>query len=183
MPGFNSAKISFLRPHRKIYKYCARTEIMAYTEVKEKNGKKYYYRVRTLRDGKKFKKERIYLGKNLLKIDLSLKESEADQKFNLPNRDKQGKIIEKIKPKIIAVLKKSKIKKAGIFGSYIRGGHKKNSDIDIVIQPVKNMSLLDISGLKIELEKVLGKKVDLVSYKYIHPYLKNRILKSEIRII
>ena len=45
------------------------------------------------------------------------------------------------------------------------------------------MSLLDISGIKIELEESLGKKVDVVSYKYIHPYLKKRILKSEVKII
>ena len=70
-----------------------------------------------------------------------------------------------------------------MFGSYARGEQKKDSDIDILIQPSKNMSLLDISGLKIELEKVLGKKVDIVSYNYIHPYLKDAILKTEIKII
>lgn len=50
---------------------------MAYTEIKEKNRKKYYYRVRTLREGKKFKKKRIYLGKNLSKKDLSKKEENS----------------------------------------------------------------------------------------------------------
>jgi len=47
---------------------------MAYTELKQKNEKKYYYRVRSIREGKKFKKERIYLGKNLSKNDLHIKE-------------------------------------------------------------------------------------------------------------
>ena len=65
----------------------------------------------------------------------------------------------------------------------MRGGQTKKSDIDILIQPAKDMSLLDISGLKIELEKILGRKVDIVSYRYIHPYLKDRILKSEEKII
>ncbi len=45
------------------------------------------------------------------------------------------------------------------------------------------MSLLDISRLKIELSSTLGKKVNLISYKYIHPYLKRKILKNEVRII
>jgi len=93
------------------------------------------------------------------------------------------KNIDKIKTKIIKILKKYNIKKAGLFGSYIRGEQKESSDIDILIQPAKDMSLLDISGLKIELENVLGKKVDIISYKYIHPYLKDRILKNEIKII
>ncbi len=92
-------------------------------------------------------------------------------------------LLSDIKPKIVRILRRQGIKKAGIFGSYVRGEQKKKSDIDILIQPAKDMSLLDFSGLKIELEEVLNIKVDLVSYKYIHPYLKKRILESEVRII
>ncbi|MEK6913101.1 MAG: nucleotidyltransferase family protein [Nanoarchaeota archaeon] len=96
---------------------------------------------------------------------------------------KDKKSIEPIKSKIIKILKKHGVVRAGIFGSYARGEQNEKSDIDILIQPSENMSLLDLSGLKIELEENLGRKVDLVSYKYIHPYLKERILESEMRII
>ncbi len=44
------------------------------------------------------------------------------------------------------------------------------------------MSLLDFVGLKIELEDMLGKSVDLVEYKAIKPIIKDGILQSEIRI-
>jgi len=153
---------------------------MVYTEIKERNGKRYYYRVRSIRDGKKFKKERIYLGKDLSKEKLSIKEGTADDKLTVK---KNSIALDKIVPKIRQILKKNKIKRAGIFGSYARGDFKKNSDIDILIMPPKDMSLLDISGIKIELEDNLNKKVDLVSYNYIHPSLKENILKSEVKII
>jgi len=52
---------------------------MVYTEIKEKNKKKYYYRVRSSREGKKFNKERIYLGVNLRIGDLKKKEEQADK--------------------------------------------------------------------------------------------------------
>jgi uncharacterized protein len=91
--------------------------------------------------------------------------------------------LQKLKPMIVRILKKNGIKKAGVFGSYARGEQKKKSDIDILIQPARNMSLLDFSGLKIELEETLQMKVDLVSYKYIHPYLKDKILAGEVRIL
>ena len=91
--------------------------------------------------------------------------------------------LEDMKKKIRKILKKYGIVRAGIFGSYARGEQKKNSDVDLLIQPTKDMSLLDLSGLKIELEEILGKKVDLVSYKYIHPKLKERILNSEVSIL
>ena len=152
---------------------------MTYTEIKERNGRRYYYRVASVRNGNKISKKRIYLGANL-KEDLADKESEADKRILSKKRVDN---LNNIKSKIIPILKKNRIKKAGIFGSYSRGEQKKDSDIDILIEPAENTSLLDISGLKIELEKPLGKKVDIVSYKYIHPYLKKKILDSEIRII
>jgi len=52
---------------------------MAYTEIQEKKGKKYYYRVRSIRKGKKVSKEREYLGIDLNKSELSLEEKKADK--------------------------------------------------------------------------------------------------------
>ena len=152
---------------------------MAYTEIKTRNKKKYYYRVLSVRDVKKINKKRIYLGMNLNKKELSSKEKIADDRLK---SNKKLNSIEKIKPKIIEILKKNKIKKAGIFGSYATGKQKKNSDIDILIEPTKNMGL-EFVGLSFELEEKLGKKVDLVTYNGISPYLKERILNEEVRIL
>lgn len=58
---------------------------MAHTEIQEKNGRKYYYRAKSVREGKKVKKERIYLGVNLTKEELKKKEKEADRKLNVFN--------------------------------------------------------------------------------------------------
>jgi len=129
--------------------------------------------------GKKFKKQRIYLGVNLTKKELKGKEEQADKKLMI---DKINKNLDKIKPKIIQVLKKNKIKKAGIFGSYAKGEQKKNSDIDILVEPPKGIGF-GFAGIEIELEKKLGKKVDLVTYKYISPSIKKRVLNEEIRIL
>ena len=87
-----------------------------------------------------------------------------------------------LKDKIIKILKKNKVTKAGIFGSYARGEEKKNSDIDILIQPPKGIGW-GFVGIKSELEDALRKKIDLVSYMAIHPLLKERILNEEVRII
>ena len=93
----------------------------------------------------------------------------------------ENKNIKEIKKKIIRILKKNKVVRAGIFGSYATGEQKKNSDIDILIE--FNGSLLDLVGLEMELKKILKIKVDLLTYGGISPYLKDRILNEEIRII
>jgi len=94
------------------------------------------------------------------------------------------KDIEEIKKKIVPLLKKNKIVRAGIFGSYARGEQKKNSDIDVLIKvQAKKFSLLDLVHLEFELEKILRKKVDLLTYNSINHLLKERILNEEIKII
>ena len=175
-------KKSFARLHKRFINVVPVQYLMAYTEIKERNGKKYFYRVISIRKGEKISKKRKYLGVNLLKKELSLKEKEADKTFNLKNKNRKKEIIEKIKPKIIKILKKNNIKKAGIFGSYAKGKAKKNSDIDIIIKPAKNMGF-KFAGLEIQLAKALKKKVDLISYNGLSPYLKNKILSQEVRII
>jgi Fic family protein len=56
---------------------------MVHNEIQEKNRRKYYYRVKSIRKGSKVKKERIYLGVNLNKEELRKKEKEADSKLNI----------------------------------------------------------------------------------------------------
>jgi Fic family protein len=56
---------------------------MVYTEIKEKNGKKYYYRVLNVRKENKFKKKRVYLGVDLNKEEINSKEVNADKKLSI----------------------------------------------------------------------------------------------------
>jgi len=83
---------------------------------------------------------------------------------------------------IVPLLKKYGVTKAAVFGSYARGTYTRESDIDILIEPPKGMGLAFIR-LKRDLEQSLGKKVDLVSFRGISPYLKDSILKYQKRIV
>ena|SRR3989344_3433280 len=155
---------------------------MVYTEVREIKGKKYYYRVSSIRKGNKVSKKRIYLGFNLSNLHLLNKEKEADKK--LITKKVNNKEIEKIKTKIVPILKKNNVKRAGIFGIYSRGEQKKNSDVDIVVEiNDKNMSLLGFIELKLKLGDILKKKIDLVEYSALKPLIKSRILKEEVNIL
>ena len=157
---------------------------MVYTETRKINGKKYYYRVISVRKGNKVSKKRLYLGNELSNQELLRKEKEADEKLLSKRKTAANKEIEKVKSKIVGILKKNKVKRAGIFGSYSRGEQKKNSDIDIVVDiEDESMSLLGFIALIRLLEEALKRKVDLVEYSSIKRRLKERILKEEVRII
>jgi predicted nucleotidyltransferase len=91
--------------------------------------------------------------------------------------------INQIKKKIVPILKKNDVKRASLFGSVIRGEATEESDIDLLVEFKGEKSLLDLAGLKIELEELLGKKVDVLTYNSLHPLLKDRILREQKAIL
>ena len=71
--------------------------------------------------------------------------------------------IKEIRRKVVPILKKYGVVKAGIFGSYARGEQKKRSDVDILIKFKRAKSLLEVVGLELELKKKIRRKVDLLT--------------------
>jgi len=91
--------------------------------------------------------------------------------------------IEQIKKKIVPVLKKFNVTKAGIFGSYARGEQKKRSDVDILIELDNSADLFDLIRLQANLEKEVKRKVDLVEYSLIRKEIRENILNDEVQIL
>jgi len=94
-----------------------------------------------------------------------------------------NKRFEEIKDKIVPVLKRHDVVHAAIFGSFVRGEAKKESDIDILVEFKGEKSLLDLVALKLELEELLGIDVDVLTYNSIHPFIRETILKEQVTIL
>ena len=75
----------------------------------------------------------------------------------------------------------NKIKSVSLFGSYSKGTSTPSSDIDLYLDVDEGFSLFDLADLQIELEKTLGKKVDLVT-KADDEYFINHIQKEKIQL-
>lgn len=91
--------------------------------------------------------------------------------------------LERLKKQATPILKRYGVKKAAVFGSYARGEAKKSSDIDILVEFKGQKSLLDLVGLQYELEAKFDNKFDVITYKGIHPRLKDRIIKEQVRLV
>lgn len=93
------------------------------------------------------------------------------------------KDLQNIKKRALPVLRKAGVRRSAIFGSYARGENKKNSDIDFLVELPRGTTLFDLVELQTNLEKVLRKKADVITYRSLHPLLKDRILSEQIRIL
>ena len=80
-----------------------------------------------------------------------------------------------LKQKIIEAVRTSPyrdyIQSISLFGSYLHGEEKADSDIDLLYETRKTMSLFEIGGMKYRLEHKLGHKVDLVPKGSVIPQL------------
>ena len=84
--------------------------------------------------------------------------------------------------KLIEICRENDIVMVGVFGSVARNEASDQSDIDLLVEFSKRISLLKLVALEREISTALGKKVDLVTEAAISPYLRD-IIKRELRVI
>lgn len=65
-----------------------------------------------------------------------------------------------------------------VFGSVARGEDDRESDVDFLVELEAGRSLLDLGALQMELEELLGCKVDVVTEGGLYWLLRRRILKE-----
>ncbi len=67
-----------------------------------------------------------------------------------------------------------------IFGSVARGEATADSDLDVLVDLEPGRSLLDLGGLLIELQELLGCRVDVVTEQGLRPRLRERVLREAV---
>jgi predicted nucleotidyltransferase len=65
-----------------------------------------------------------------------------------------------------------------IFGSVARGEDTAQSDIDLLVDLEKGRTLLDLGGALVQLQDLLGRRVDIVTERGLHWYLREKILRE-----
>ncbi len=81
---------------------------------------------------------------------------------------------------IISIAAKHGARNVRVFGSVARGEDDDKSDIDLLVEFESGRSLLDHAGLWLELQDLLGCKVDVVSERGIKPRIRDRVLREAV---
>lgn len=91
--------------------------------------------------------------------------------------------IAKLKNKIIPVLEQHDVIHAAVFGSFARGEEREDSDLDLLVELREDKTLLDLVALKLELEEVLEREIDIVTDNALQSGIKEIVLKEQVAII
>ncbi len=67
-----------------------------------------------------------------------------------------------------------------VFGSVARGEADERSDVDFLVELEKGRSLLDLGGLLMDLQDLLGRRVDVVTEKGLKARIRDRVLGESV---
>jgi predicted nucleotidyltransferase len=70
----------------------------------------------------------------------------------------------------------------GIFGSGVRGEQRQQSDMDLLADILRPISLFELVGAELYLNEILGEKVDLVPKRDVREELRETIFREAIAI-
>ena len=90
------------------------------------------------------------------------------------------KLVQQKREEILQVCAKHGARNVRVFGSVARGEADAKSDLDLLVEFEPGRSLLDHAGLLVELEELLGCKVDVVSERGLRPRIRERVLSEAI---
>jgi len=81
---------------------------------------------------------------------------------------------------ILQLAQKYGARNVRIFGSIARGEAREDSDVDVLVDLESGRSLFDLGGLLIDLEHLLGCRVDVFTAKGLRQRIRNRVLKESV---
>ncbi len=69
-----------------------------------------------------------------------------------------------------------------VFGSVAQGNDGEDSDLDLLVDPLPETSLLDVAMIQVELETLLGVPVDVVTPNGLAPHFRDQVLGKALAL-
>ena len=89
-----------------------------------------------------------------------------------------NELLEANRDEILRIAAKHGARNVRIFGSVARGEATEQSDVDFLV----DRSLLDRAGLLVDLEELLGRKVDVATERVLKPRIRDRVFREAVSI-
>ena len=93
-----------------------------------------------------------------------------------------SQILELKRNEVLALTARSKAANVRVFGSARRGEDKDGSDLDLLADALPGATLFDLGGLQVELEELLGVRVDLLTPGDLPVKFREHVLKDAVPV-
>lgn len=89
-------------------------------------------------------------------------------------------VLQEYREQILDLARRHGARNVRVFGSLARGEGGESSDLDLLVTLGEGRSLLDLVGLKQDLEDLVHRPVDVVPERALSPYLRERVLSEAV---
>ena len=89
-------------------------------------------------------------------------------------------LLDNKREEILSIARKHGAQNVRVFGSVVRGEGGTGSDLDLLVEVGPEHTSFFPAGLVVDLEDLLGCKVDVVTEKALHWYIRERVLKEAV---
>lgn len=80
------------------------------------------------------------------------------------------------------VVEAHRARNARVFGSVLNGQDTDNSDLDILIDPTPETTLMDVAAIQVELQRLLGVSVDVLTPRALPDSFRSKILSEAVLV-
>jgi len=96
---------------------------------------------------------------------------------------KPSKLLDSNKEKIRRIVESNNATNPRVFGSVLHRTDRAGSDLDLLVDPIRGVTtLLDIAGIKIEVEELLGVPVDVLTPSALPEKFRDRVLREAVPV-
>jgi len=90
------------------------------------------------------------------------------------------KLLKEKREEILRIAAKHGARNVRVFGSVVRGEADEGSDVDFLVEMEQGRSLLDMGGLLVDLEQLLGVRVDVITPRGLRRRIRDRVIKEAV---
>lgn len=90
------------------------------------------------------------------------------------------RLIQEKRDAILEIAARHGARNVRLFGSAARGEEKPDSDVDLLVDTGPTTSSWFPAGLILDLERILGRRVEIVTEKGLNPHLRDRVLREAV---
>jgi len=95
---------------------------------------------------------------------------------------KPSELLDSHRKEICRMVEQNHVRNPRVFGSVLHGDDTGSSDLDLLVDPLPETTLLNLGSLQVELEQLLGVPVDVLTPGDLPPKFRDAVLKEAVPV-